>query len=376
MMDLDFIYENLDKLIEQESQVSSKACIEVFSAVDCSLIDKDGKQYLDLTSNKQSQPLGYSFKAKQEDSYIADSDLFKTNTASKLRDKIAELTKLENVYFTSSQKECYDYLEKIIDSHVKNTGKDQVLTSCSFESRNNFSSIKNIDFIPVNKDNVIKTVFTKNTAAVIVEVMQISETINIAEQEYLKYLKEICSKNNVLLIFDLSNLSPYRMGSIFNYDTEISPDVLIIAKGLGNGIPLGAVAVSNNIDVDIKQNETTINLAYDNAYKLISNELDFDINEQVQKVSEKFAHKLELISEKHVSIGNIQSKGALITFNADFNCFEFANKCLENGVIIDAISIQEILLTPQYILKSEDINKAISVFEDIIKEMNLFDTID
>jgi acetylornithine/succinyldiaminopimelate/putrescine aminotransferase len=373
MNDIDFIYENYENLLNEEQNTSYPLPLNIQSAKGSFVIDENGVEYLDLTSNLDTQPFGYSFTSTSDDFLLADSGLFKSSITNKLKQTFTDITGLEQIYFKPSLTSCFEYTSELIKKFSVNSNKSQTLIACSSESKNNYNL--NADYLPLNNETILKTVFTKNVNAIIIELVQFSEEILLANESYLNTVKEFCAKNNALLIFDVSNISPYRCSnSLFNYNTEIKPDVLILSKGIANGLPFGCVCLSQKAEnIPAIKQETSITLPAKLINDVISNTLEFDVEKKVTDLSEMFINKLEELTQTHISIGNILNNGLIITFDTDYSAYELQKRFFEKQILVEAIAHSKVLLRPSYATTESDIEHFIKTFEIIINEANLFD---
>ncbi|MCX7955096.1 MAG: aspartate aminotransferase family protein [Bacteroidales bacterium] len=176
-----------------------------------------------------------------------------------LAKKLVELSdnKFEKVYFTNSGSESVDLALKLSLLYTRrnkiiacyNSYHGSTLAACSLKytkKHRNFMSFE-VDFIKFNCLNDLKKI-DKNTACVIIEPIQGEAGYIPATLEFLSELKEICDRNKILLIFDEIQTALGRTGKFYAYQHyNVVPDILLLAKALGGGLPLGAVLSSKKI---------------------------------------------------------------------------------------------------------------------------------
>jgi len=375
--DLDYIYSNIASLQEmEETSPELPLPISIHSAEGCYLIDDKGNKYLDMTSNKECQPLGYFNSYFENDIYVYNSELFSSSDAVRLEKELIKATGLNKAQFFSSFNSCYKHTNTIIKNHLDKIQKNKILVTSTFQNREKFL-INDVEteYIPLNNSSILKSLFTKTVGAIIVEVIQITEELLIANSDYLKLAEELCNKHNALLVLDVSEISPLRFDrGLFNYDESIKPDVLLISRGITNGIPFGAVITSEkaeNIVISIK--DGTIIPAYKHALKFINNTNQEELRNIVKKNAAYIENSLNQLSERHISVGEVKSYGMFFTIYVDISAYELARECLKNGVIFEAMNPHTIKLSPPYTIGKEEIDKLVNSLDTALDKLALYD---
>jgi acetylornithine/N-succinyldiaminopimelate aminotransferase len=330
------------------------------------LTDEKGNKYLDFTSGRENHPLGY-LKTNQEEMFH-DSGLFLTSVGVKLEQQLKDLTGLDKAYFTSSRLENYEILADL----VKGRGKILVSSSCINQDNCPITDTA-VNFIPLNNDSVFKSVFTKSVGAVIIELAQITDEVQLASSEYLRYVRDLCNKNNAILVFDTSALAPMRLGSGFlNYDSSIKPDILIVSKGLSNGIPFGAVLTLQNIS-ERKFSKGSSVLAYRSASKFIDDFRNNDLENIIKSNIKYFEKSLNELAQTHISIVDIYSYGMLFAIVFDISAYELVKRCFDKGIIVEALNPKTIKISPPYFMGKEEIDKLINTLDNLLDNLASYD---
>ncbi|OGI27483.1 MAG: hypothetical protein A2287_09215, partial [Candidatus Melainabacteria bacterium RIFOXYA12_FULL_32_12] len=296
MFEDELIYNYIDLLdVEDVEQPQEYPLPLVVKEADgCYLFDQHNNKFLDFTSCRENHPLGYSGENINQKGNFLDTDLFVSDKALMLETYFQNLTGLKKTYFTSSGLENYKILNNLIKEYLEDNQKTKMLVSATSNNQNNYIiNDIGINFIPVNFDTVARSVFTKEVGAVVVELTQISSDITIASREYLKYLRDLCDKNNAIFVLDISSISPLRLVDYFlNYDISIKPDILLVSKGLSRGIPFGAVIVSEKLsDYGYNYPKTGSSIiAYEQVLRLIDDYNKNDL-ENIVKSSARYIEK-------------------------------------------------------------------------------------
>ncbi|MEI8388516.1 MAG: aminotransferase class III-fold pyridoxal phosphate-dependent enzyme [bacterium] len=367
----------LEHLEEKEKFPSFPLPLTVKKAENSYLFDINEKKYLDLTSNRENNPFGYSNIIIESENRFLDSELFDSYDSLKLKEILKSATGLEKVYFSSSLGEIYNLSGNLINIHLNNTGKDKILLSCASANKDLYE-IKGIkeELVPVNKDSLLKTLFSRSVGAVIIQIIQKTDEFIIAEEEYLKEVRKLCDKNNALLVFDCANTAPLRLNNgLFNYNPEIKPDILIISKGLSQGFPFSTLIASEKTpQIELFESKAGLySPAYSAACELIQ---DFQTNKTDEIISsniEYITQKLGELSETHISLVDYYSSGMFFTLVVDISAYEFAREAFNKGVIVDTLNDSKIILAPPYNIKKDETDYLILIFDEVFDLLAKFD---
>lgn len=368
-----------DKILEHVEEKEKFPCfplpLTVKKAENSYLFDVNGKKYIDLTSNRENNPLGYSNIKLENENCFLDSELFNSYDSLKLEEILKSATGLEKTYFSSNLSEIYTLTGKLINIHLNNTGKDKILLSSTNKSLYEIKNIKT-ELIPVNKDSLLKTLFSRSVGAVIIQLVQKTDEFIIADDEYLKEVRKLCDKNNALLVFDSANTAPFRLNKgLFNYNKEVMPDILIVSKGLSQGFPFSALLTSEKVSkTDYSESKSGIySPAYTAACELIENFNTNKINEVITSNAEYISKKLGELSETHISLVDYYSSGMFFTLIVDVSAYDFAREAFNRGVILDTLNDNKLILSPPYNIEKDETDYFISVFDEIFDMLAKFD---
>ena len=233
----------------------------------CYLFDKDGKQYLDAISGIGVNALGHSHPAlvsciqEQAGKLLHTSNLYNVQRQQQLAESLRDASGMDNVFFANSGAEANEAAIKLARMHGHQRGIDiphVVVMEQAFHGRTlatltasgnrkiqagfeplvrgfiraPFGDIAALESIANNNDSV---------AAVLLEPIQGEGGLHVLPEGFLKQLRELCDRNNWLLMLDEVQTGNGRTGKYFAYQHDgVLPDVLVTAKGLGNGLPIGA----------------------------------------------------------------------------------------------------------------------------------------
>jgi len=234
--------------------------IEPERAAGALIYGKDGREYLDFTSGigvcnlgHRPEPVETALK-KQLESFWHVSNLFPQSIQEEAAKKLSEAADLDCVFFANSGAEANEAAIKLAR---KATGRTKIISFLqSFHGRTfagmaatgqekikqGFGSmLETFVHLPFNDLEAFQNEIGKDTAGVMIEIIQGEGGIHVAEPEFLKEIEKACKQNGALLIIDEIQTGIGRTGKPFAFQHYgIKPDIITVAKGLGSGLPIGA----------------------------------------------------------------------------------------------------------------------------------------
>ena len=231
------------------------------------LIEQDGRRFLDFGAGIAVNALGHAHPelvktlSAQAENLWHVSNLYHIPQQQKLADKLVELTFADTVFFTNSGTESCELAVKMARKYWYEKGEEDRVEIISFEGSFHGRSSAGIaaagsekltkGFGPLlpgfvhlawGKHEAISAAITSKTAAIIVEPVQGEGGIRLLPDECLKGLRKLCDEHGILLILDEVQCGIGRTGKLFAHEwAGIVPDIMMVAKGIGGGFPLGAV---------------------------------------------------------------------------------------------------------------------------------------
>ncbi|WP_322095450.1 acetylornithine/succinyldiaminopimelate transaminase [Paraburkholderia bannensis] len=237
--------------------------------------DANGREYIDLTSGIAVAGLGHSHPqlnevlSRQADNLWHISNVFVNEPAMRLAARLTEATFADRAFFANSGAEANEAALKLArrvayDRFGAGAKKEKIVAfQQSFHGRTLFTvSVggnakysegfgplpAGIAHIPFNDVGAALQSIDAETCAVIVEPIQGEGGVHPASPTFLECLRQACNEHNALLIFDEVQTGVGRTGALFGYmAVDVVPDILTTAKGLGNGMPIGAMLTTNEI---------------------------------------------------------------------------------------------------------------------------------
>lgn len=225
------------------------------------LTDKSGKEYLDFTSGigvlnlGHCHPLVKGAVQEQLEKFWHTSNLFQSQGQETTAGLLAQAAGLKHVFFCNSGAEANEAAIKLAR---KATGKSKIITfHQSFHGRTYATMaatgqekvrtgygpmLQEFDYVTYNNREELVKAVDGNTAAVMLEMVQGEGGIHVANQDFLNTIKEVCKASGALIIVDEIQTGIGRTGKPFGFmHFDFQPDIVTVAKGLGNGLPIGAM---------------------------------------------------------------------------------------------------------------------------------------
>lgn len=338
--------------------------INIESAKGVTLNDKNGKKYIDLISGISVSSIGHCHpkvvEAIREQSekfmHLMVYGEFNQSPQVKYATALTKLLpkQLDTVYFTTSGSEAVEGALKLAKRvtgrtelicfknayHGSTHGALSVMGDEYF--KNSFRPLlPDVKILEFNSLESLKEI-GRTTAAVIIEPIQGEAGVRKADEAFLHALRKVCDENCVLLIFDEIQTGFGRTGSLFHFEQykALIPDILVVAKGMGGGLPIGAFISSNRIMSCLTNNPVLghINTFGGNALCVAAAKATLDvILDEKLSARAKEIEKLILKHLKHPLIKELRIHGALgaIDFLDEAINMRVIKACIEHGVISD-----------------------------------------
>ena len=365
------------------------------------LWDSDGNQYLDALCGISVTSLGHNYPAvteairQQAGSLLHTSNIYSIAWQQKLADLIAQLSGMDRVFFGNSGAEANEAAIKLARLYGHQRGiKDPqiVVMEHSFHGRTMatlsatgsrkvqagfeplvsgfvrapFNDVESISAIAKNNRKVV---------AILVEPVQGEGGIIIPESGYLNSLREICDENNWFLILDEIQTGIARSGNLFAFQHEnIVPDVMTLAKALGNGIPIGACVARGkaaevfhpgNHGSTFGGNPFACRVAYTVLEAIVKNKIADNAGER----GDQLVTLLNIGLAGNDSVLEVRHLGLLIGIEMKQYCQALVAQALKKGLLINVTAERVIRLLPPLIIDSQ---QTIELAERLISCINTF----
>lgn len=364
------------------------------------LWDSNGDQYLDALSGIAVTGLGHanpvlsSELARQASRLLHVSNLYRIQEQETLGDRLCELTSMENVFFCNSGAEANEAAIKLARLYGHQQGKSSpqmIVTEGSFHGRTmaTLSATGNPKVqagfepllegfirVPYNDITAIQSAAEQNSdiVAILLEPVQGEGGINIPDASYLPQIRELCNQHNWLMMLDEIQTGMGRSGKLFGFQHyDLTPDVITLAKGLGNGFPVGACLAKNQAaKVFAPGNHGSTFGGNPFACTAAAAVLEVISEQQLTENAARMGRYLLRGFEQALSglsgIADIRGQGLLLGIELDRPCTELVNMALADKILINVTADKVIRLLPPLIINQEQADMIIERVTNLIKQ--------
>jgi acetylornithine/N-succinyldiaminopimelate aminotransferase len=235
--------------------------------------------------------------------------------------------------------------------------------------------IEGFRYVPFNDADAVEQAVNEHTCAVLVEPIQGEGGVNVPSAGYLKALRQICDRNNLLLMLDEVQTGMGRTGKLFAYEhMDVVPDVAALAKGLGAGMAIGALLATDKAAQAFTPGShgSTFGgnpLACAAAIASLDVLLEDNILlPAVEQHGRHFLQGLEGLKKRFSFIKDVRGKGLLIGMELDFECKEIVTACLKEGFLINGTMGNVLRFIPPLIVSPEEIDQLIDALATIFSK--------
>jgi len=227
-------------------------------------------------------------------------------------------------------------------------------------------------FAKFNDIDSVKKLINSKTAAILVEIVQGEGGIQIADKNFIKGLRELCDKHNLLLIFDEIQCGMGRTGKLFAWQNlGVKPDVFTLAKALANGLPIGAtvankktseVLLSGDHGSTFGGNPVSCAAAV-SVLKLMTPKLLKDVSEKAKY----FVKGLNVLKKEYKMIKSVRNMGLLIGVELDLPGKDIVEFCMNKGLLINCTQGNVLRFLPSFVITKKDIDFTIKILGEAFK---------
>ena len=365
--------------------------LSVQSATGAEITDINGKTYVDFGSGigvcnlGHCHPIVQKAVEKQLHLYWHTSNLYENPIQSEVAAKITTHSHGDYVFFCNSGAEANEAAIKLAR---KVTGKETIITfQQSFHGRT-FATmaatgqekvregfgpmLEKFSYATFNDLVSVEQLIDENTAAVMLEVVQGEGGVHPADHEFIEGVATLCKKNNILLIVDEIQTGIGRTGTKFGFEHyQIEPDIFTLAKGLGNGLPVGAMvakaAYKDHFGPGSHGSTFGGNpLAMASANAVLQIVFEDAFLDEVEAKASYLQEKLEKEIAPLASVQAIRQKGMMVGIDCDKSVAPIVTQLLEKGLLVLSAGDTVVRLLPPLIVTEEQIDEAIQLLKVVL----------
>lgn len=358
----------------------------------CRLWDEDGREYLDLFAGLAVSSLGHAHPAmvaairEQAGKLVHTSNLFYHEPGARLAEKLVELTFADRVFFCNSGAEANEAAIKmarrasggrfkIVSVHGSFHGRTYGALAATGQPglQEGFGPMLEgfVHVEPANAD-AVAAVVGNDTAAVIVEPIIGEGGVLVPPAGYLTALREICDRAGAKLILDEVQTGNGRTGRLFAYEHEnVRPDIVTTAKGLGGGLPIGAVLAREDVAAAFVPGShgTTFGanpVCCAAALAVLEQLTDGGLTANAAHVGDYFLARLRSALSGRDDVVEVRGQGLLIGVEFRTEAKPIVNNLLERGVIANATAGTVLRLVPPLVLSEGEVDEGIAALLEVL----------
>jgi acetylornithine aminotransferase len=355
--------------------------------------DEHGKKYIDFLGGIATNALGHAHPAivKAVSKQIATlghvSNLYSHPAGLQLAQKLIDMTgdSTARVFFCNSGAEANEAALKL----SRKTGRSRIVATIDAfhgrtmgaisltgqpSKRNPFKPlIKNIKHVTFGDITQMRKAVNSKTAMVIVEPIMGEAGVIVPPVGYLKQLRDLCNEHDVLLVFDCVQTGMGRTGTWFGYEDEkIRPDVITLAKGIGGGLPLGAMISLGSATPQFSPGEHGTTFG-GNPVAAAAGLAAIGVIEKSRLMTsaKSFEKRLKIKLGAIRGVTEVRGRGLLlgIALNGDY-AKDLAGRLADRGILVNAPNADTIRIAPPMIVTKVQIDKFITVFAQCMQEVS------
>lgn len=393
----------MNEWIAREAEVVAQTyarCPVVFvKGEGTTLIDDAGKTYTDFLSGIAVCNLGHAHPkvaealSEQASTLCHVSNLFYTRPMVELAEWLTERCFADRLFLCNSGAEANEAAIKLARKyfHDKGESRHRIITMArSFHGRTmatlsatgqdkvkeGFTPLlPGFEYVEYNNAKALEGAMDETVCAVLVEPIQGEGGVCVPDDGYLEAVRALCDRSGALLIFDEIQTGMGRTGKLFAHQhTSVTPDIMTLAKALGNGLPIGAMLATDKVMAAFSKGAhgstfggtplvTAAALAVVRA---------FDEEKVVEKAADTGAYFkacLETLKAKHALVKDVRGQGLLLGMEIDGDGAAVVEKALAKGQVINAVQGKTLRFVPPLIITRPEIDALMGVLDEIFTDM-------
>jgi acetylornithine aminotransferase len=367
---------------------------------DCKLWDDQGQVYTDFVAGIAVCNLGHAHPriakalCRQAEVLCHVSNLYYTQPQVALASLLVEKSFADRVFFCNSGAEANEAAIKLARKyfHEKgDAGRHRIVAmKQSFHGRtmatlsatgqekirHGFNPVlEGFDFVTFNDAAELEAAVDGRTCAVLLEPIQGEGGIRCPDKGYLEEVRRICDAAGALLIYDEIQTGMGRTGTLFAYEQfGVQPDIMTLAKGLGNGLPIGAMLATETVAAAFSpgSHATTfggtplVTAAATEVLKVMAEE---DILSRCRSTGAYFKERLEWLKDRHAVALEVRGRGLMLGLLLDTAGAPVLKACMEQGFVINCIQDSVLRFVPPLTITREDIDGLIACLDSVFEKM-------
>jgi len=360
--------------------------------------DEKGKEYLDFVGGWAVNSLGHCHPVmvmalkRQAETLTQVSNQFYTIPQVELAEVLVKNSCLDRVFFCNSGAEANEGAVKlarrygklslkgayeIISAHGSFHGRTLAMVAATGQPKFQEPFLPLPDgFVSVGYNDIeaLKKATNDKTCAVMLEPIQGEGGVNIADSDYLKAVRAWCDERGILFILDEIQTGIGRTGTLFAYEQyDVEPDIMTLAKGLGSGVPIGAILAKEEISIftpgehgsTFGGNPLVCAVALATTRFIIENK----IPDKVKRIGSYLMNRLNGLKSQFDFITEVRGRGLLVALEFSRDIAEkVVLACLSKGLLVNQVKPNALRFMPPLIVEEKEVDRAVNILSQALNE--------
>ena len=395
-MDLQTVTELSNKYLMQTYR---RAPVAFVMGQGARVVDTEGKTYLDFVAGIAVTVLGHNHPAltaairAQATRLLHVSNLYYVPQQAELARWLVEHSAFARAFFCNSGAEANEAAIKLARKYGKSQRDDRfeiIVADHSFHGRTLGSLAATAQpkyqhafeplpagfyAVPFNDLQALEGAITDATCAVMLEPIQGEGGIHPASPDYLRGVRKVCDARGMLLILDEVQTGIGRTGRLFAYEHYgIVPDVITLAKGLGGGVPIGAMLARSHVADTLVPGDHGATfggnpLACAAALAVVTTLEADGLLERAATVGTYLMKKLQELARRHPLIREVRGRGLMLAVELGTEAAPVVDTCRQRGLLVNAVTPTALRLVPPLIITETDVDEAVDILDAALAAM-------
>jgi acetylornithine aminotransferase len=365
----------------------------------CHLWDQEGREYLDFVAGIAVCNLGHCPEEiarvmyEQAQQLVHVSNLYYTEPQVRLARALTDSCFADKVFFCNSGAEANEAAIKLARKYsrmshgsgrygiisMENSFHGRTLATLSATGQQKIQEgfeplVDGFRYVEFGRLDRVAEAIDETICAVLVEPIQGEGGVRVPEANYLAGLRELCTKHDLLLIYDEIQVGMGRTGKLFSHQfEEVAPDIMTLAKALANGLPIGAMLTTDKVAEAFAPGSHASTFGGTPLVTAVALEVFRQISAEsflqtVRNVGDYFKGRLLDLSEKYPFIREVRGRGLILGIELDFAGGEIVDQCQERGLLINCTAEKVLRFLPPLIITSDEVDRLIEILQSVFRE--------
>lgn len=360
-----------------------------------SLYDAQGKEYIDCTGNYGVAITGHCHPRvveaikTQAERLLSCHGTFYNETRSEFLEKLMSVAPkgIDRAFLSNSGTESVEFALKLARKSTGKTGIVAMMGAFHGKTMGSLSATWNKKYrtpfeplvpgfkhVPFNRIERVEKAIDDNTAAIITEPIQGESGINVASDDFLPALRELCNDQGILLIIDEIQTGIGRTGKMFACEHwGIQPDILCIAKAIASGLPMGVTMAREDVmsSLGVGEHSSTFGggpVVCAAAVATLDVLIEERLPDRAAELGKYFMEKLKELEEKYKIVREARGLGLMVGVELRFDILNILQGALERGVLFLDAGRTVMRFLPPLVIKKLQLEKVVSVLDEVLGE--------